>query len=140
MLKVSDFVSVGSNDLLQFIFAADRANPVVAKRYDTLSPAVLSVVRQIAEVGKASGRMADISFCGEIAGRPLEAMALVGFGITSLSMQASMIGPVKMMIRNLDTTQLKPVIERLCGIDRPSARAELSDFAAAHGVPIGRSG
>jgi hypothetical protein len=50
-----------------------------------------------------------------------------------------MIGPVKMMIRNLDTTQLKPLIERLCGIDRPSARAELSDFAATHGVPIGRS-
>ncbi len=140
MMKASDFISVGSNDLLQFIFAADRANPAVAKRYDTLSPAVLNLVRQIAEAGKNAGRLGDISFCGEIAGRPLEAMALVGFGITSLSMQASMIGPVKMMIRNLDTTKLKPVIERLCGIERSSARSELSDFAAAHGVPIGRTG
>ena len=140
MMAASDFVSVGSNDLLQFIFAADRANPVVAKRYDTLSPAVLSLVRQIAEAGRAAGRLSDISFCGEIAGRPLEAMALVGFGITSLSMQASMIGPVKMMIRNLDTTTLKPVIELLCGIDRSSARSELSDFAAAHGIPVGRMG
>ena len=65
-------------------------------------------------------------------------MALVGLGITSFSMQASMIGPVKMMIRNLDTRALKPVIEKLYGTNAASARAELVDFAAAHGVPIGR--
>jgi phosphotransferase system enzyme I (PtsP) len=138
ILAAADFISIGSNDLLQFIFAADRTNPVVAKRYDTLSPAVLSLMRHLAQGGQEAGRSSEISICGEIAGRPLEAMALVGLGITSLSMQASMIGPVKMMIRNLDTRSLKPVIDRLCGSSAASARAELVDFAGAHGVPIGR--
>ena len=138
ILAAADFLSIGSNDLLQFVFAADRTNPVVAKRYDTLSPAVLNLMRQLAQAGQEAGRSSEISICGEIAGRPLEAMALVGLGITSLSMQASMIGPVKMMIRNLDTRALKPVIEKLCGTNAASARAELIDFAASHGVPIGR--
>jgi phosphotransferase system enzyme I (PtsP) len=138
ILAAADFISIGSNDLLQFIFAADRTNPVVAKRYDTLSPAVLSLMRHLAQGGEEAGRSSQISICGEIAGRPLEAMALVGLGRTSLSMQASMIGPVKMMIRNLDTRALKPVIDRLCGTHAASARAELIDFAGSHGVPIGR--
>jgi phosphotransferase system enzyme I (PtsP) len=111
----------------------------VARRYDTLSPAVLSLVRRIVEEGAEAGRLSDISICGEIAGRPLEAMALVGSGITSLSMQASMIGPVKMMIRSLDTTLLKPVVGKLCGMAGPSARGELTDFASAQGVPVGRA-
>jgi phosphotransferase system enzyme I (PtsP) len=137
LLKAADFVSVGSNDLLQFVFAADRTNPVVSRRYDTLSPAVLNLVRRIEEARQETGSPAEVSVCGEIAGRPLEAMALVGLGITSLSMQASMIGPVKMMIRNLDTRALRPLLERLCGVSAASARTELTDFAASHGVPIG---
>lgn len=141
LMSAAEFVSVGSNDLLQFVFAADRTNPAVARRYDTLSPAVLNLVRRIADVRRETGTATEVSFCGEIAGRPLEAMALVGLGITSLSMQASMIGPVKMMIRNLDIRPLRPVLDRLCGVPGPSARAELIDFAASHGVPIGgRSG
>jgi phosphotransferase system enzyme I (PtsP) len=135
IMQLADFVSVGSNDLLQFIFAADRTNPVVARRYDTLSPAVLNLVRRIA--GSIGEQSVEVSFCGEIAGRPLEAMALVGLGITSLSMQASNIGPVKMMIRNLDTRALRPVVEQLCAITAPSTRSQLSDFAARHGVPVG---
>jgi phosphotransferase system, enzyme I, PtsP len=138
ILNAADFVSVGTNDLLQFIFAADRGNPSVSKRYDTLSPAVLNLVRMIAAAGNTIGRLANVSFCGEIAGRPLEAMMLVGMGITSLSMQASSIGPVKIMIRNLDTRFLKPVLERLAAGSERSARNELADFAAVHGVPIGR--
>jgi phosphotransferase system enzyme I (PtsP) len=89
------------------------------------------------EEGKAAGRLSDISICGEIAGRPLEAMALVGAGIRSLSMQASMIGPVKMMIRSLDTRMLKPVCERLCNMSEPTTRGELAEFAATHGVAVG---
>jgi len=140
IMATADFVSICSNDLLQFVFAADRTNPAVARRYDTLSPAVLNLVRRIVEAGREADRLSDISICGEIAGRPLEAMTLVGFGITSLSMQASMIGPVKMMIRNLDTRALRPLVERLCDIAGPSARSELADFAASQGVPIGRTG
>ena len=139
IMEAADFISIGSNDLLQFVFAADRTNPQVSRRYDTLSPAVLNLMRRIAESGRDAGRLSDVSVCGEIAGRPLEAMALVGFGITSLSMQASMIGPVKMMIRNLDTRAIAPCVERLCGLSGPSARAELAEFAEAHGVPVGRS-
>lgn len=138
ILNSADFVSVGTNDLLQFVFAADRTNPAVAKRYDPLSPAVLNLVRGIVTAGAETGKLTDISFCGEIAGRPLEAMALIGLGITSLSMQASSIGPVKMMIRNLDTRPLKPAVEKLAAASGRSARAELAEFAAAHGVPIGR--
>jgi phosphotransferase system enzyme I (PtsP) len=122
---------------LQFVFAADRTNPAVSRRYDTLSPAVLNLVRQISETRQEAGSPVEVSVCGEIAGRPLEAMALVGLGISSLSMQASMIGPVKMMIRNLDTRPLRPLLERLCGLSAASARTELTDFAASHGVPIG---
>jgi len=141
LLKVADFISVGSNDLLQFVFAADRTNPVVARRYDTLSPSVLNLMRSITDARREAASSTELSVCGEIAGRPLEAMALVGLGITSLSMQASLIGPVKMMIRNLDTRPLRPVLDRLCAIAGPSVRAQLSDFAAGHGVPIaGRSG
>ena len=135
IMGMADFVSVGSNDLLQFIFAADRTNPVVARRYDTLSPAVLNLVRGIAQA--RSKPFPEVSFCGEIAGRPLEAMVLVGLGITTLSMQASNIGPVKMMIRNLDTRPLKPVIDELCALTASSARPQLADFAARHGIPIG---
>jgi phosphotransferase system enzyme I (PtsP) len=65
-------------------------------------------------------------------------MALVGFGITSLSMQASMIGPVKMMIRSLDTRKLRPYVEGLCAMSAATARAELVDFASTHGIPVGR--
>jgi phosphotransferase system enzyme I (PtsP) len=138
IMQAADFISVGSNDLLQFVFAADRTNPAVARRYDTLSPAVLNLIRCLTEAGTRSGRLSDVSVCGEMAGRPLEAMVLVGLGITSLSMQASMIGPVKMMIRNLDTKALRPVVEKLCGLAGATARNELADFAAAHDVPIGR--
>ncbi|HEX3485782.1 MAG TPA: phosphoenolpyruvate--protein phosphotransferase, partial [Micropepsaceae bacterium] len=137
ILQAADFISIGSNDLLQFLFAADRTNAAVARRYDTLSPAVLNLVHRIVEEGKAAGRLSDISICGEIAGRPLEAMALVGAGIRSLSMQASMIGPVKMMIRSLDTRMLKPVCERLCNMSEPTTRGELAEFAATHGVAVG---
>jgi phosphotransferase system enzyme I (PtsP) len=65
-------------------------------------------------------------------------MALVGFGITSLSMQASMIGPVKMMIRSLDTRTLRPFVHGLCAMSAASARAELAEFASAHAIPVGR--
>lgn len=140
ILGAADFVSVGTNDLLQFVFAADRSNPAVARRYDTLSAPVLRLVRRIVEAGTATGRLPKIAFCGEIAGRPLEAMALVGLGITSLSMQASSIGPVKIMIRNLDTRAIKSLLDRRSAAFDLNARSELAEFAATHGIPIGRIG
>lgn len=138
MLSSADFISLGSNDLLQFAFASDRTNPNVARRYDTLSPTVLNLLRHIATTAQAVKRMPSLSVCGEIAGRPLEAMALVGLGFTSLSMQASTIGPVKMMIRELDTRLLRPMLLELCHSRAKSIRAALAEFAERRKVPIGR--
>jgi len=118
------------------VFAADRTNPFVARRYDSLSPAVLRVIKHIARAGTVNP--ARISFCGEMAGRPLEAMALIGLGAVSLSMQAANVGPVKQMIRMLDTRALFPFVENLCETATASARAPLAQFAAEQGVPIER--
>ena len=139
VMKAVDFVSIGSNDLLQFMFAADRTNPAVAHRYDSLSPAVINLVRSITQAGRAAGRSDDISFCGEMAGRPLEAMMLVGLGINSLSMQAAAIGPVKMMIRSLDTRLLQPLLAKLGDITASSTRDALNAFADEHKIPVGRA-
>jgi phosphotransferase system enzyme I (PtsP) len=138
ILERADFLSVGSNDLLQFVFASDRTNPRVARRYDTLSPAVLNLVRNIASTAAEAGKLKNVSFCGEMAGRPLEAMALIGLGITSLSVQAGAIGPMKMMIRSLDTRTLRPEVDRLAAISERSARQALAEFASAQGVVLDR--
>ena len=139
MLSCADFISVGSNDLLQFAFASDRTNPRVSRRYDTLSPTVLSLLRHIAATAQSVQRMPSLSVCGEIAGRPIEAMALVGLGFTSLSMHASAIGPIKMMVRALDTRQLRPMLLELCRSTANSTRDVLAEFAHAHGIPVGRN-
>jgi phosphotransferase system enzyme I (PtsP) len=134
ILRCADFVSIGSNDLLQFVFATDRTNPRVSRRYDALSPAVLTLVRQI--VRSAADANGEVSLCGEMAGRPLEAMALIGTGMRTLSMQPANIGPIKMMIRSLDTRDLTQFVDRLCGRSDHSMRTRLSAFAAERGVVI----
>jgi len=130
----ADFISVGSNDLMQFLFACDRGNTRVASRYDTLHPAMLRFLRHICETCGARG--VPVSVCGEMAGRPLEAMALIGLGFRRLSMQPSGIGPVKMMIRSLP---LKALEERLAGLidsQGDSVRGALHAFAEDAGVAI----
>ncbi len=140
LLATADFISIGSNDLLQFVFAADRTNPAVARRYDSLSPAVLSLIRHVVTTAASMKRVDAISVCGEMAGRPLEAMALIGMGITGLSVQAASIGPVKMMIRSLDTRALKPEVTRLTSMPGSSARVALAAFAAENDVQVDRLG
>ena len=134
ILRCADFVSIGSNDLFQFVFAVDRTNPRVARRYDTLSPSALSLVRQI--VRSAAEANGEVSLCGEMAGRPLEAMALIGTGVRTLSMQPANIGAVKLMIRSLDTREISQFVDRLCGRSDQSLRTRLSAFAAERGVVI----
>lgn len=134
ILRSADFVSIGSNDLMQFVFACDRTNPRVARRYDALSPAVLTLVRQI--VRSAAEANGEVSLCGEIAGRPLEAMALIGTGLRCLSMQPPNIGPVKMMIRSLDTREITDFIDRQCDRSDHSLRTRLTAFAAEHEIVI----
>ncbi|MDD9878531.1 MAG: phosphoenolpyruvate--protein phosphotransferase [Magnetovibrio sp.] len=134
LLGEIDFLSVGSNDLGQFLFAQDRGDPRLAGRYDMLSPAVLKFLSGIVEACDA--RRVPVGLCGEMAGRPLEAMALLGVGFRRLSMAPASLGPVKAMVRSLHVRALEAEIEGL--FDRPdhAVRDQLRGFAADHGVEI----
>ncbi len=134
LLPLVDFVSIGSNDLLQFLFASDRGNPRVATRYDFLSPAVLSFLRHI--VVKCDEHKTPLTLCGEMSGRPLEAMALVGVGLRRVSMSPAAVGPVKMMVRSLDVGRLEAFMAGLYGLPDRSVRAHLAAFAEEHGVAV----
>ncbi len=132
ILRSADFVSIGSNDLLQFVFAVDRTNPRVSRRYDVLNPATLTLIRQI--VRSAAEANGEVSLCGEMAGHPLEAMALIGLGLRTLSMHPANIGPVKMMIRSIDSHEVAQFVGKLCGRTDHSLRTRLAAFAAERGV------
>jgi phosphotransferase system enzyme I (PtsP) len=134
IMRSADFVSVGSNDLLSFIFAVDRTNPRVARRYDSLSPAALTLFRQIVRSAAEAG--GDVSLCGEMAGKPLDAMALIGLGLRTLSMQPMHIGPVKMMIRSMDLNEVAQFVDKLCGRTDHSLRTRLMAFAAERGIVL----
>ncbi|KAJ56001.1 peptidase [Actibacterium mucosum KCTC 23349] len=106
---MADFISIGGNDLKQFFFAADRENEQVRRRYDTLNVSYLSFLKQIVERASASGT--HLSFCGEDAGRPLEAMCFAAIGMRTLSMRPASIGPVKHLLRRTDLAEARDVIE-----------------------------
>lgn len=134
LLRRVDFISVGSNDLTQFMFACDRGNPRIADRYDPLSPAMLRflahVRRQCEDAGVA------ISVCGEMAGKPLEALALLALGYRRLSMVAPSVGPVKAMIRSMDLAPVSQYLDRLLERGEAEVRAPLRMFALDHGIAV----
>jgi len=134
LLREVDFASIGSNDLLQFLFASDRGNSRLAARYDPLSPSLLSAIRYIVERAAAHG--VPINLCGEMAGRPVDAMALIGLGLTSISMAPAAVGPVKDMILALDRGALWRELEPMLSLSEHSLRKRLKAFAEAHKVPI----
>jgi phosphotransferase system enzyme I (PtsP) len=134
LLRRADFVSVGSNDLFQFLFASDRGNPRLVERYDPLSPPALAFLREAVRMCEAAGT--PIALCGEMAGRPLEAMVLVGLGFRSLSMVPSAIGPVKAMIRSLDGRKLWQYMQHLYHLSDHSVREKLRNFARDHAIAI----
>jgi phosphotransferase system enzyme I (PtsP) len=129
-----DFVSIGSNDLFQFLFACDRGSPRVSGRYDTLNPAVIRAIKSI--VAAANEYKVDLGFCGDMATRPLDAMALIGCGVRSLSMPPAAIGPVKAMVRSLNVRDLALYLEYICTEPSHSLRLPLERFAKDHGVEI----
>ncbi len=135
LLSRVDFISVGSNDLTQFLFAVDRGNPYISERYDVLSPPMLMFLREVAAL--CANADVSLSVCGEMAGRPLEAMALIGVGIRNLSMSASSVGPVKEMIRSLPLSLLWDYMESQIDSSNHSLRSKLRSFALDHGVVIG---
>jgi phosphotransferase system, enzyme I, PtsP len=136
LLRETDFISVGSNDLMQFLFAADRSSPALATRYDLLSAPVLalleSVVRQADEAG------VSVSLCGEAASRPLEALALAGVGFRNLSMPAPGVLPVKALLAGVDLHSFRPVLTaiRRGATGEASLREPLSLWARETGLPF----
>ena len=134
LLPLTDFVSVGSNDLVQFLFAADRSNERVAGRFDSLNPAALRALRHI--VREAERFETPVTLCGEMAGKPLEAMALIGLGFRSISMAPASVGPIKAMILSLDASDLSVRLEQMLDTRTTSLRNELKQFAAEKGVQI----
>ncbi|MEO3427219.1 phosphoenolpyruvate--protein phosphotransferase [Pelagibius sp. CAU 1746] len=134
LLPRCDFVSLGTNDLVQFLFAADRNNPRLARRYDSLSPAVLTFVRDIARQAAEHG--VPLTACGEMAGHPVEAMALVGCGVRRLSMAPQAIDQVKSMVRALEVAPLQDSIKQLLTLPDHSIREQLRSYASDRDIPI----
>jgi len=136
LLERVDFLSVGSNDLIQFLYAVDRGNPRVAGRFDPLSPPVLRALKDIAD--KSREHKKPVTVCGELASLPLGALALAAIGYRSLSLTPSAIGPVKAMLLDLDCRKvaafLSPLIEH--GSRGTPIRAQLEKFAADNGLQV----
>lgn len=134
LLKRVDFLSIGSNDLFQFLFACDRGNPALVDRYDVLSPPALSFFRDMVQRCRAAG--VRLAVCGEMASRPLEAMALIGLGIHCLSLTPTEVGPVKAMLRSLDAAKLGQYMQGLLDLPDHSLRGRLQAYALDHGVVL----
>jgi phosphotransferase system enzyme I (PtsP) len=132
----ADFLSVGSNDLVQYMYAADRDNTRVSKRYDNLSAPVLRALERIVSAGKRAGK--QVTLCGEMGGRPLEALALLALGYRSLSMSPSAIGPVKAMILATNIEEAQVFLAALLSAEdgAPCLREQLREFAIARNIPL----
>jgi phosphotransferase system, enzyme I, PtsP len=135
LLPKIDFLSIGTNDLTQFLFAADRADPRLAERYDWLSASILRFIRRVVVACEAHN--VSLSVCGEMGGRPLEAAALIGIGIENLSITPAGIGPIKAMIRSLDRTAVTEQVEAMLAQPTPNFRQVLLKWAAEQQIEVG---
>lgn len=134
LLPLTDFVSIGTNDLFQYMYAADRTNPLVSDRYDPLSPPALRALQSIQKACAETGT--PVSVCGELAGRPLEAFALINLGYTRLSAPAGGVGPVKRMILSTDLTAARRGMANLLGSSAGSIRNEIESLARKLNVAV----
>jgi phosphotransferase system enzyme I (PtsP) len=134
LMPIVDFVSIGSNDLLQYLYAADRGNEKVGARFDALSVPFLRALRSVVRAGERHGR--SVSLCGELGGRPLEAAALVAIGLRSLSMAPASIGPVKAMLLSLDASRVAAFLDPLIDTRSGSLREDLERFAENEGLEV----
>ncbi|HUP66900.1 MAG TPA: phosphoenolpyruvate--protein phosphotransferase [Sphingomicrobium sp.] len=134
LLPRVDFLSIGTNDLTQFLFAADRSDPRLAQRYDWLSPAILRFLKRVLDAARAAE--VPVRICGEMAGRPLEAMALIGLGAENFSITPAGVGPVKAMVRSLDAGAIRERMEQMLAKPAKDMRKSLHDWARRHGVTI----
>jgi phosphotransferase system enzyme I (PtsP) len=129
-----DFISIGTNDLLQFFHAADRMTPVVADRYPFVSRPVMRFLKQVRQTCDRLG--IPISVCGEGAGHPLQALCLIAVGYRSLSMPAGGIGPVKRMLRSLDLGAFQSDFEALLNQTSPRLGNGLLELVVTHGIKL----
>jgi phosphotransferase system enzyme I (PtsP) len=135
LMKTVDFVSVGSNDLFQFMMAVDRGNAALAKRYDLLTPAFLRALRSIVRAGKTHGT--PVTLCGEMASRTIPALALFAIGYRSISLSASAIGPIKAMLREVRLAEVSEIVNAALNRgETPDIRKLLNDYAAARSLPV----
>jgi phosphotransferase system enzyme I (PtsP) len=134
LLPEVDFLSIGTNDLTQFLFAADRGNPRLATRYDWLSRAVLRFLARV--VGEARAAGVPVTVCGEMGGRPLEALALLAIGVEQLSITPAAIGPVKAMVRSVTLQPLRAAMAQWLETPGADIRALLAAAAAEQGAAI----
>ncbi len=130
--ELTNFISVGGNDLKQFFFAADRENELVRRRYDTLNLSFLAFLEQI--VARCAETGTALSFCGEDAGRPIEALALAAIGFRTLSMRPASVGPVKALLRKVSLVEARKVIDRARDEGAETARPLLMDWLATQGA------
>ncbi len=126
------FLSIGTNDLTQFLFAADRSNPKLAERYDWLSPSILRFLKRV--MASLDGHKVDVTVCGEMGGRQLEALALIGLGIRRLSITPASVGPLKEMIRRVDAREIGETMAGWLAAPPPSMREALTAWAAERGM------
>ncbi|MEO0439887.1 MAG: phosphoenolpyruvate--protein phosphotransferase [Pseudomonadota bacterium] len=130
-----DFLSIGTNDLTQFLFAADRSNPKLAERFDWLSPAILRYLRRIAQ--QADALDVELSVCGEMGGRTLDSLALLGLGIRRLSITPASVGPIKAMIRSVNLDEVSAFMEGHLSSPDTDSRAALEKWAQENEIDLG---
>ncbi len=134
LLPKLSFISIGTNDLTQFLFAADRANPMLAERYDWVSPSILRFLRRV--VQSCVGYPVDLGVCGEMGGRRLEALALLGIGIRRLSITPAAVGPIKELVRKVDTRDIGEAMRGWLANPPQDLRAELQAWAQAREIEV----
>ncbi|TIX51201.1 phosphoenolpyruvate--protein phosphotransferase [Alteraurantiacibacter aquimixticola] len=134
LLPKISFISIGTNDLTQFLFAADRANPSLAERYDWLSPAILRFLQRV--VRNCAGSGVELGVCGEMGGRRMEALALIGLGIRRLSITPASIGQIKELVRQVDTKDIGEAMKGWMAQPPQDMRAALSAWAEERGIEV----
>ena len=132
MLPKLSFISIGTNDLTQFLFAADRANPKLAERYDWLNPSILRFMRRVVKAADEAG--VAVGVCGEMGGRRLEALALLGIGIRRLSITPAAVGPIKELVCKTNLADIADAMVGWLANPPENLRAEVQQWALDHGL------
>ncbi|MFU7528769.1 phosphoenolpyruvate--protein phosphotransferase [Qipengyuania sp. ASV99] len=132
LLPKLSFLSIGTNDLTQFLFAADRGNPALAERYDWLSIAILRFLRRV--VISTAGTDVDLGVCGEMGGRRLEALALLAIGFRRLSITPAAVGPIKELVRKVDLAELSEAMTAWLAQPGIDLRAQLGAWASERDI------